>query len=100
MSLACTAQRRGNDENLPDDNTSTSALTGLRLIVGGCWGKEYLLHKRESMVVPIGSAAVFENPGLVSLEIIEVQIRENIREDDILMFDNDFGRTGDKESKM
>jgi mannose-1-phosphate guanylyltransferase/mannose-6-phosphate isomerase len=57
-------------------------------------GKEYLLRKGESTFVPIGSRHRLENPGLVPLEIIEVQIGEYIGEDDILRFDDDFGREG------
>jgi mannose-1-phosphate guanylyltransferase/mannose-6-phosphate isomerase len=55
-------------------------------------GKELLLRKGESTFVPIGSAHRLENPGLLPLEIIEVQIGEYIGEDDILRFDDDYGR--------
>jgi mannose-6-phosphate isomerase-like protein (cupin superfamily) len=33
-----------------------------------------------------------ENPGLVPLEMIEVQIGDYIGEDDIVRFDDDYGR--------
>jgi mannose-1-phosphate guanylyltransferase/mannose-6-phosphate isomerase len=55
-------------------------------------GKEFLLNKGESTFVPIGSMHRLENPGLVPLEIIEVQIGDYIGEDDILRFDDDYGR--------
>jgi mannose-1-phosphate guanylyltransferase/mannose-6-phosphate isomerase len=58
-------------------------------------GKESLVLNGESTYVPIGSKHRLENPGLVPLEIIEVQIGEYIGEDDIIRFDDDFGR--DKE---
>ena len=54
--------------------------------------KEFLLRKGESSFVPIGSVHRLENPGLVPLEIIEVQIGEYLGEDDILRFDDDYGR--------
>ena len=55
-------------------------------------GRESLLRNGESTFVPIGSKHRLENPGLVPLEIIEVQIGEYIGEDDIVRFDDDFGR--------
>jgi mannose-1-phosphate guanylyltransferase/mannose-6-phosphate isomerase len=55
-------------------------------------GKEFFLRKGESTFVPIGSVHRLENPGLFALEIIEVQIGEYITEDDILRFDDDYGR--------
>jgi mannose-6-phosphate isomerase-like protein (cupin superfamily) len=55
-------------------------------------GKDLLLRKGESTFVPIGSRHRVENPGLVPLEMIEVQIGDYIGEDDIVRFDDDFGR--------
>ena len=55
-------------------------------------GRESLLRNGESTFVPIGSKHRLENPGLVPIEIIEVQIGEYIGEDDIVRFDDDFGR--------
>jgi mannose-1-phosphate guanylyltransferase/mannose-6-phosphate isomerase len=51
-----------------------------------------LLRKGESTFVPIGSVHRLENPGLVPLDIIEVQIGEYIGEDDIVRFDDDYKR--------
>ncbi|MDD1707055.1 MAG: mannose-1-phosphate guanylyltransferase/mannose-6-phosphate isomerase, partial [Methanoregulaceae archaeon] len=45
-----------------------------------------LLRKGESTFVPIGAIHRLENPGLVPLDIIEVQIGEYIGEDDIVRF--------------
>lgn len=56
-------------------------------------GEERLLRKGESTFVPIGSVHRLENPGLVPLEIIEVQIGEYIGEDDIVRFDDDYNRS-------
>jgi mannose-1-phosphate guanylyltransferase/mannose-6-phosphate isomerase len=55
-------------------------------------GKEYLLRKGESTYVPIGSVHRLENPGIIPLEIIEVQIGEHITEDDIVRFMDDYQR--------
>jgi len=55
-------------------------------------GKEHLLRKGESTFVPIGSMHRLENPGLVPLEMIEVQIGDYIGEDDIVRVDDDYGR--------
>jgi len=55
-------------------------------------GKELLLRKGENTFVPIGSMHRLENPGLVPLEIIEVQIGDYIGEDDIVKYDDDYER--------
>jgi mannose-1-phosphate guanylyltransferase/mannose-6-phosphate isomerase len=55
-------------------------------------GKETLLRKGESTFVPIGSEHRLENPGLIPLELIEVEIGEYIGEDDIVRFDDDYDR--------
>jgi mannose-1-phosphate guanylyltransferase/mannose-6-phosphate isomerase len=54
--------------------------------------KEYLLRKGESTFVPIGSIHRLENPGLIPLEIIEVQIGDHITEADIVRFSDDYLR--------
>lgn len=55
-------------------------------------GKVFFLRKGESTFIPIGSVHRLENPGILPLELIEVQIGEYISEDDILRFDDDYGR--------
>jgi mannose-6-phosphate isomerase-like protein (cupin superfamily) len=42
--------------------------------------------------VPTGSVHRLENPGLIPLELIEVQIGEYLTEDDIIRFEDDYGR--------
>jgi len=51
-----------------------------------------LLRKGESTFIPIGAVHRLENPGLVPLDIIEVQIGEYIGEDDIVRFKDDYHR--------
>ena len=55
-------------------------------------GQDLLVRKGESTFVPIGAVHRLENPGLVPLELIEVQIGEYIGEDDIIRFDDDYHR--------
>jgi len=57
--------------------------------------KEFLLRSGESTFVPSGVKHRLENPGLLPLEVIEVQIGEYLGEDDIVRFEDDFGRTED-----
>jgi mannose-1-phosphate guanylyltransferase/mannose-6-phosphate isomerase len=50
------------------------------------------LRNGESTFVPAGSRHRLRNPGLLPLELIEVQQGEYIGEDDIIRFEDDFGR--------
>ncbi len=54
--------------------------------------KEVLLHENESIYVPKSTTHRLENPGKVSLELIEVQVGEYVGEDDIVRFDDVYGR--------
>jgi mannose-1-phosphate guanylyltransferase/mannose-6-phosphate isomerase len=56
-------------------------------------GEEFLLKKGENTFIPAGSIHRLENPGKITLEVIEVQIGEYLGEDDIERFQDDFGRT-------
>ena len=60
-----------------------------RVIVGD---KEILLRPGESTFIPAGVKHRLENPGKVVLEVIETQIGEYLGEDDIIRFQDDFGR--------
>lgn len=55
--------------------------------------KEILLHENESIYVDKSTMHRLENPGKVPLEIIEVQVGEYVGEDDIVRFDDIYGRT-------
>lgn len=55
--------------------------------------KEGLVRSGESTFVPSGFKHRLENPGKVLLEVIEVQLGEYLEEDDIVRFDDDFGRS-------
>ncbi|NJF25491.1 mannose-1-phosphate guanylyltransferase/mannose-6-phosphate isomerase [Thermococcus sp. Bubb.Bath] len=54
--------------------------------------KEILLRPGESTFIPAGVKHRLENPGKVILEVIETQIGEYLGEDDIVRFEDDFGR--------
>ncbi|WP_297495925.1 mannose-1-phosphate guanylyltransferase/mannose-6-phosphate isomerase [Thermococcus sp.] len=60
-----------------------------KVIVGD---KEILLRPGESTFIPAGVKHRLENPGKVVLEVIETQIGEYLGEDDIVRFDDEFGR--------
>ncbi|TYO96595.1 mannose-1-phosphate guanylyltransferase/mannose-6-phosphate isomerase [Desulfallas thermosapovorans] len=55
-------------------------------------GVESFVRSGESTFVKTGYKHRLENPGKVSLEVIEVQLGEYLEEDDIVRFDDDFGR--------
>lgn len=54
--------------------------------------KEFFLHTNESTYIPMSTKHRLENPGKVPLELIEVQNGDYIEEDDIVRFDDDYGR--------
>ncbi len=54
--------------------------------------REFLLKRGESTYIPAGTKHRLENPGLLPLEIIEIQIGEYLGEDDIIRFADDYGR--------
>jgi mannose-1-phosphate guanylyltransferase/mannose-6-phosphate isomerase len=57
-----------------------------------CGAREYLLHEDQSTYVPLGETHRLENPGKLPLELIEVQSGPYLGEDDIVRFDDIYGR--------
>jgi mannose-1-phosphate guanylyltransferase len=55
-------------------------------------GKEQLVAPNESTYVPVGAKHRLENPGKVPLVMIEVQCGDYVGEDDIVRFDDRYGR--------
>jgi mannose-1-phosphate guanylyltransferase/mannose-6-phosphate isomerase len=51
-----------------------------------------LLHENQSTYIPVGFKHRLRNPESIMLEIIEVQSGEYLGEDDIIRFDDDYGR--------
>jgi len=58
-----------------------------------CGDEKSLLSANESTYIPIGTRHRLENPGKVDLVMIEVQCGEYLGEDDIVRFDDRYGRT-------
>ncbi len=54
--------------------------------------KELLLTENQSTYIPIGEIHSLENPGKVPLELIEVQSGSYLGEDDIIRFEDKYGR--------
>ena len=54
--------------------------------------KTFLLSENESTYIPIGVVHALENPGKVELELIEVQSGAYLGEDDIVRFQDNYGR--------
>ncbi len=57
-----------------------------------CGDKEYLVLENQSSYIPCGEKHRLENPGVIPLELIEVQNGSYLGEDDIIRYDDDFGR--------
>ena len=55
-------------------------------------GKTYLLTENQSTYIPVGEVHALENPGRVPLELIEVQSGSYLGEDDIVRFEDLYGR--------
>lgn len=56
-------------------------------------GEDALLRENESIYLPLGSIHRLENPGKIPLAIIEVQVGAYLGEDDILRFEDTYGRS-------
>ena len=71
-----------------------SATTRVRGTARVTRGEEtFLLTENESTYIPTGTRHRLENPGKLPLEIIEVQSGAYLGEDDIVRFDDTYGRT-------
>ena len=57
-----------------------------------CDQKVFLLGENQSTYIPLGSTHRLRNPGKVPLELIEVQSGSYLGEDDIVRFDDVYGR--------
>lgn len=54
--------------------------------------EEFLLTENQSTYIPLGVTHRLENPGTITLEIIEVQSGAYLGEDDIVRFEDHYGR--------
>ncbi len=67
-----------------------TVVSGTALITKG--EEEILLRENESVYIPLGFVHRMENPGKIPLELIEVQSGSYLGEDDIVRFDDIYGR--------
>jgi mannose-1-phosphate guanylyltransferase len=54
--------------------------------------KTYLVTENQSTYIPVGQIHTLENPGVIPLELIEVQSGSYLGEDDIVRFEDKYGR--------
>lgn len=66
-------------------------VSGTAKVVNG--EKTFLVRTNESTFIPAGHQHRLENPGLMDLVMIEVQSGDYVGEDDIVRFDDVYGRT-------
>jgi mannose-1-phosphate guanylyltransferase / mannose-6-phosphate isomerase len=59
-----------------------------------CGERIFLLEENQSTFIPIGERHRIENPGKIPLHIIEVQSGSYLGEDDIVRFEDRYGREG------
>nr|NJM04246.1 mannose-1-phosphate guanylyltransferase/mannose-6-phosphate isomerase [Desulfobacula sp.] len=67
-----------------------TVVSGSAIITKG--EEEILLKEDESTYIPLGTLHRLENPGKIPLELIEVQSGSYLGEDDIVRFDDVYGR--------
>jgi mannose-1-phosphate guanylyltransferase/mannose-6-phosphate isomerase len=60
-----------------------------------CGEKVYLVEKNQSTYIPLGEKHRLRNPGKIPLKMIEVQSGDYLGEDDIVRFEDVYGRTED-----
>ncbi|MDY7577600.1 mannose-1-phosphate guanylyltransferase/mannose-6-phosphate isomerase [Herbaspirillum sp. RTI4] len=66
-------------------------VSGMAKVTNG--EKEFLVSTNESTYIPAGHKHRLENPGLLNLVMIEVQSGGYLGEDDIVRFEDSYGRT-------
>ena len=55
-------------------------------------GVDKLVSENESVYIPIGAVHALENPGQIPIELIEIQTGSYLGEDDIVRFEDRYGR--------
>ena len=55
--------------------------------------KTFTLQENESVYIPVKVVHALENPGNKPLELIEVQVGSYLGEDDIVRFEDKYGRS-------
>lgn len=66
------------------------------VVKGTAWvgkdGQGLLVTENESIYIPVGVVHSLENPGVIPLEMVEVQTGSYLGEDDIVRFEDQYGR--------
>ena len=66
------------------------------VVKGTAWvskdGESTLVTENESIYIPVGVVHSLENPGVIPLEMVEVQPGSYLGEDDIVRFEDQYGR--------
>jgi len=65
-------------------------VSGLARVTNGA--ETFLLSENESTYIPLGVIHALENPGEIDLELIEIQTGTYLGEDDIVRFEDRYGR--------
>jgi mannose-1-phosphate guanylyltransferase len=65
-------------------------VSGIAKVTNG--DKTFLVAENESTYIPVGQVHALENPGVLPLEMIEVQSGSYLGEDDIVRFEDKYGR--------
>ena len=61
--------------------------------------EERIVTENQSVYIPVGIVHSLENPGKVALHLIEVQSGSYLGEDDIVRFEDKYGRANSQDSK-
>ncbi|MGB0507978.1 MAG: cupin domain-containing protein, partial [Pikeienuella sp.] len=56
-------------------------------------GRVFLLAENQSTYIPLGATHRLANPGMITLELVEVQSGSYLGEDDIIRIEDEFGRS-------
>lgn len=73
-------------------------VSGMAQVVNGA--NDFFLDTNQSTFIPAGHKHRLHNPGVIDLVMIEVQSGEYLGEDDIVRFDDIYGRTPAKETAL
>jgi mannose-1-phosphate guanylyltransferase/mannose-6-phosphate isomerase len=74
-----------------------TVVSGTAIVTKGT--EEILLKEDQSIYIPLGTMHRLENPGQIPLELIEVQSGPYLGEDDIVRFDDVYGREAEPDNK-
>lgn len=66
------------------------------VVKGTAWvhkdGQDIMVTENESIYIPVGAVHSLENPGVIPLEMVEVQSGSYLGEDDIVRYQDNYGR--------